>query len=108
MPSFSTLLAATALASVGAAVPTKQGFSIPLVPKNSTTIPYGQHLTAKVYKKFGKDAPSHVVAAAAAVTGSVTATPEDAYDSEYLAPVTVGSTTLNLDFDTGSADLYVF
>jgi aspergillopepsin I len=27
------------------------------------------------------------------------------YDSEYLCPVTVGSQTLNLDFDTGSSDL---
>lgn len=28
-------------------------------------------------------------------------------DAEYLAPVDVVGTTLNLDFDTGSADLYV-
>lgn len=36
--------------------------------------------------------------------GSVTATP-DADDVEYLCPVDVGGQTLNLDFDTGSADL---
>ncbi|KAJ8069165.1 hypothetical protein OCU04_002837 [Sclerotinia nivalis] len=37
---------------------------------------------------------------------SVTATPADA--AEYLIPVTVGGQTLNLDLDTGSADLWVF
>jgi aspergillopepsin I len=41
------------------------------------------------------------------VTGTVAASP-DQYDAEYLCPVTIGSTTLNLDFDTGSADLWVF
>lgn len=36
--------------------------------------------------------------------GEVTATPE-ADESEYLSPVTVGGQKLNLNFDTGSADL---
>lgn len=39
--------------------------------------------------------------------GSVTATPEE-NDSEYLSPVKIGGQTLNLDFDTGSADLWVY
>lgn len=30
------------------------------------------------------------------------------YDQSYLCPVTIGGQTLNLDFDTGSADLWVF
>jgi aspergillopepsin I len=55
--------------------------------------------------KYGAAVPEDVAAAAA--QGSVTATPEQ-YDSEYLCPVDIGGETLNLDFDTGSADLYVF
>ncbi|KAF2666170.1 aspartic protease pep1 [Microthyrium microscopicum] len=59
----------------------------------------------KAYQKYNKAVPA--VVAAAAQQGAVTATPEQ-YDSEYLCPVTVGANTLNLDFDTGSADLWVF
>src|SRR5271155_5461073 len=61
----------------------------------------------KAYHKYGKTAPQAVAdAAAAASSGTVAAKPEQ-YDSEYLCPVTVGSTTMHLDFDTGSADLWV-
>jgi len=45
-------------------------------------------------------------ASGATVSGEVSATPEQ-NESEYLSPVTIGGQTLNLDFDTGSADLYV-
>lgn len=56
---------------------------------------------AKVYNKYKGTAPSDVQSAAAAVvTGTVAATPEDEYDSLYLCPVTVGGTELQLDFDT--------
>ena len=37
-------------------------------------------------------------------SGEVTATPEE-NESEYLSPVTIGGQQLNLNFDTGSADL---
>lgn len=44
---------------------------------------------------------------AAAGTGLVAATPEQG-DVEYLAPVNIGGQTLNLDFDSGSSDLWIF
>ena len=64
----------------------------------------GPSSVAKVYAKYGKAVPAVIAAAAANNDGTVTASPEE-YDSEYLCPVTVGSNTLNLDFDTGSSDL---
>ncbi|KAK5165398.1 uncharacterized protein LTR77_008927 [Saxophila tyrrhenica] len=39
--------------------------------------------------------------------GEVSATPED-NEAAYISPVTIGGQKMNLDFDTGSADLWVF
>jgi aspergillopepsin I len=61
----------------------------------------------KAYQKYNVQVPTNIAAAAAAVSGTVAANPEQ-YDAEYLRPVTVGGTTLNLNFDTRSADLWVF
>ena len=65
--------------------------------------------TYNKYARVGAKAPSNVVAAAAAAqqSGSVVANPQQ-YDQAYLCPVTVGNNQLNLDFDTGSSDLWVF
>ncbi|EXJ96072.1 aspergillopepsin I [Capronia coronata CBS 617.96] len=110
MPSFSVLLAISALASFTHAKPipapqvtTKKGFTI--VQAVAKPFQAGPVVLQKAYNKFNKAIPADVKAAAA--DGSVTATPEE-YDAEYLCPVTVGGQTLNLDFDTGSADLWVF
>lgn len=72
------------------------------IPKN--TVKNGAAALADVYTKYNVEVPSDVKAAAAAASGSVVATPGE-YDISYLIPVTVGTTTLNLDLDTGSADL---
>lgn len=52
-------------------------------------------------------APSSSAPADDGDTGEVNASPEQ-YESEYLSPVSIGGQTLNLNFDTGSADLWVF
>lgn len=40
-------------------------------------------------------------------SGTVSATPLNG-DTEFLAPITIGGQTINMDFDTGSSDLWVF
>jgi aspergillopepsin I len=103
MPSLLSSLSALAIVSLASATPirrAKQAFTVhedvakPFIP--------GPVQLLKTYQKFGVATPPDVLAAAA--DGSVTATPEQ-YDAEYLCPVTIGGQTLNLDFDTGSADL---
>lgn len=117
MPSFTYLTAALALTSTIAATPVQKrdAFSVEQV-KHSVHLKNGPAQVAKTLRKYGKVVPEHIQAAAdarantvtAAATGSEPANPSDEYDSSYLSPVTIGSTTVNLDFDTGSADLWVF
>lgn len=59
---------------------------------------------ANALAKYGGEVPANIKDAAS--QGSAVATPEQ-YDLAYLTPVKVGKFTLNLDIDTGSADLYV-
>ena len=102
--------AASALVSLVTAVPLeldleKRGVSFKL--DQTVQKPFilsGPSAMAKTYAKYGKAVPAVIAAAAANNDGTVTANPE-AYDSEYLCPVTIGGQTLNLDFDTGSSDL---
>jgi len=103
MPSLVSCLFSLGIASLASSSPLlrkrgtftiEESVAVPLAP--------GPVSLANTYQKFGKTVPADVLAAAA--DGSVTATPEE-YDQEYLCPVDIGGQTLNLDFDTGSADL---
>jgi aspergillopepsin I len=106
MPSFSSLFVALVAVSLVTALPipqagAKKGFTVnQSVPKPFQA---GPVVLKNALVKYGAAVPADVAAAA---WGNVTATPEQ-YDSRYLCPVDIGGQTLNLDFDTGSADLYV-
>jgi hypothetical protein len=103
MPSLVSALWALAVVSFTLATPiwrANQTFTIYEVPK--PFIP-GPVRLLKRYRKYGIIPPPEALAAAVA-SSSVTATPER-NDWYYLCPVTIGGQTLNLDFDTGSADL---
>ena len=100
--------AASALLTLASGSPVEKrgAFSVhQTVPK--PFIKSGPAAVAAVYGKYGKKAPQDVIDAAASNDGTVTTTPTQ-YDSEYLTPVSIGGETLQLDFDTGSSDLWVF
>jgi aspergillopepsin I len=99
-------VAIAGLASMADALPNRKQFSVNQVGIPATTTKSYAHAYAKALNKFGAEVPTAVRAATAA-SGSAVTTP-DGGDIEYLTPVNVGGSTLNLDFDTGSADLWVF
>jgi len=125
MPSFFSTAIAAGLVSMAAAAAIPVQTQAPPKPVVGATfsieqVSVGQALVAppavamlKTYAKFKKanQAPAKVKSAAAVQatgqTGSASAIPES-YDESYLTPVTVGGQTLNLDFDTGSSDLWVY
>ncbi|GAW24104.1 hypothetical protein ANO14919_136850 [Xylariales sp. No.14919] len=82
--------------------------------RNANFKRHGPAQVAKTYLKYGRPVPSELAAAlgmtnAKRSKGSVVSSPQE-YDSEWLTPVTIGTPaqTLNLDFDSGSSDLWVF
>ncbi|KAH8698767.1 aspartic proteinase II-1 [Talaromyces proteolyticus] len=109
MVSSKSVVTGLALSALVGAAPTKTTkFSIDqvAVPKMHYVAPAVHY--ARALAKYGAEIPAHVAAAAAsAQSGSATNTPVNG-DEEYVTPVTVGDSTVNLDFDTGSADLWVY
>ncbi|KAI1869192.1 uncharacterized protein JN550_005822 [Neoarthrinium moseri] len=115
-------LAAGALAAPATNVPghRKAGFTVPQV-RAVGHVRHGPTQMAKTLLKFGKTVPDELTATIKAwkisrreemmkrSQGSAITTPEQ-YDTEYLTPVQIGTPaqTLNLDFDSGSSDLWVF
>ncbi|RMZ68651.1 aspartic endopeptidase pep1 [Pyrenophora seminiperda CCB06] len=96
----------------------REAFSVKQVER-STYLKNGPAQIIKTLRKHGKEVPTHLVKAAedrasntvvnaAAASGAVSANPSDQYDVSYLSPVTVGGTVLQLDFDTGSSDLWCY
>ncbi|WYZ44650.1 hypothetical protein EsH8_VII_001086 [Colletotrichum jinshuiense] len=117
----SALTAGLALVSSAAALPAgaqqNGGFSVEQI-RNPRYVRHGPLALAKAYRKYKVALPADLANAVANITagglaeratGSVAANPQD-YDVEYLSPVQIGTPaqTLNLDFDTGSSDLWVF
>ncbi|KAL1305500.1 hypothetical protein AAFC00_002373 [Neodothiora populina] len=111
MPQYLPLIAA--LAAVATASPVdvkgKVSFTVPQIATGNKTLAAPPIALSQAINKYKGTVPTVVQKAATAAlqSGTVAAVPEQ-YDSEYLCPVTIGGTTLNLDFDTGSSDLWVF
>ncbi|KAI0465667.1 aspartic peptidase domain-containing protein [Xylaria cf. heliscus] len=114
-----------ALAGLAAATPikgkvgtTKNGsFTVNQI-SNTAFKPHGPYQLAKAYNKYGIPMPEGLAKTVAKYnaakkvkrdSGSAKTTPEQ-YDIQYLTPVQIGTPaqTLNLDFDSGSSDLWVF
>jgi hypothetical protein len=96
---------ASALLSMTTASPLEQpgSFSVAQVP-NPNFVLNGPAAYAGVFLKYNMPMP-HDLAVATGNNGSVTATPANSFDSEYLSPVSIDGQILNLQFDSGSSDL---
>jgi hypothetical protein len=98
-------LASATLLSMTAASPIEKRGSFSVTQKhNPKFVANGPAAYARVFQKYNKPLP-HDLAVATDNDGSVTATPVNQYDREYLCPVSIDGQTLDLDFDTGSSDL---
>lgn len=82
------------------------GFTLAQTPiKAKHQPPAAQY--ARILRKYNATIPGHVFAAASKQASSIPAT-SVSDDLQYVIKVTAGASTLNLDLDTGSADLWTF
>ncbi len=95
-----------AVVSLSSATPIRSPSAKTFSVKQSVPKPFvpGSVQLAKVLLKYGLEDVSKQIFAAAKRSGTTSATPET-YDEEYLCPISIGGQTVDLDFDTGSADL---
>lgn len=98
---FGVLTSLVSASPVPASSSGKSQFSVTQAATGRKIPRSGRAAYAKALAKYGVNVTNFAVSD---VSGSVGANPTQ-YDSQYLSPVSVGGQTLNLDFDTGSADL---
>jgi len=98
------LASATLMSMTTAAPLEKRGsFSVTQKLNPNSVVANGPAAYARAFRKYNKTMPHDL--AVATGNGSVTATPENQYDREYVCPVSIDGQTLDLVFDTGSSDL---
>ena len=119
MQSFGSFLVAflTASMAAGGAIPTKVGtIEAKQTPNKGFTAKNGPIALARAYNKYGvpispalRKAIQKAKGIGKRATGTAIAN-SDQNDLEYLVQVSIGTPAqnLNLDFDTGSSDLWVF
>lgn len=107
MPYINTLITAAAFAAGTLAIPTQAGTGFSVTQVAGGQALRGARAIAHAHLKHGRDVPTEVARAAVSQqSGSAAATP-DSNNVMWLTPVTIGTpgVTLQLQFDTGSADL---
>ncbi|KAK5730818.1 hypothetical protein LTR15_000756 [Elasticomyces elasticus] len=103
-----SIITVTTLVSVVAPT-TAASTSAPFTSAVTTSAPtsWTTSVVAHNFTSLSASTIQSATSTASGETGEVSAIPEE-NESEYLSPVTIGGQSLNLDFDTGSADLWVF
>ena len=124
----SLLLAITFLAAVTSTAPTpSQGrsFKIQRQRRDTAIIQHVPGAMDRAYGKYGWNMVDRAAAVEVAATpdrgtaqlkaatgqqntGSVSAKQPAQGDAEFLSPVTIGGQTFDMDFDTGSSDMWIF
>ncbi|KAI0505372.1 secreted aspartic proteinase precursor [Xylaria bambusicola] len=115
IPSTTSLaLFSAILGAVSAVPPPQPGRFTVNQTRNANFRRHGPAQVAKTYLKYGRPVPAELAVTLGMTNskrshGSVATDPQQ-YDSEWLTPVQIGTPaqTLNLDFDSGSSDLWVF